>query len=137
MRILVADRYAAVRSAVTAYLRHRLELDTVREVEDDEDLLSQAEIFRPDVVLLDWGWPGPARAELVASLHALHGMPSVIVLGRRLEQLSEALAAGADYFTWKGDPPAKLLATMLLAMVDRGASLPCSAAPADNELSPS
>jgi len=121
MRILVADRNAAVRSAVTMYLQSTLELDTVWEAGDDEDLLAQAEVFCPDIVLLDWGLPGPAQAEWLASLHALHGTPSVIVLGSRLEQQQDALAAGGDYFVYKGDPPACLLATMRLAMADRGA----------------
>ena len=36
---------------------------------------------------------------------------------KRLQQ--DALAAGADYFACKGDPPARLLATMRLAMAER------------------
>jgi len=121
MRILVVDRNVAVRSAVTLYLQNMLELDTVRQAGDDEELLGQAEVFCPDIVLLDWGSPGAAPTELLASLQAFDPPPSIIVLGIRLEQRQDALAAGADDFACKGDLPARLLATVRLAMADRSA----------------
>jgi two-component system, NarL family, invasion response regulator UvrY len=122
MRILVADRNVAVRSAVTVYLQSMLELDTVREAGEGEDLLAQAELFRPDIVLLDWGWPGPARTKLLASLRAFDPRPSVIVLGSLLDQGPDALAAGADHFVCKGDSPRRLLAAVRLVEADRGAA---------------
>ncbi len=120
MRILVANRNAALRSAVTLYLQNMLELDTVCEAGDDEELLAQAEAFQPDIVLLDWELPGPTGAELLASLRAFDPRPSVIVLGSRLEQRPEALAAGADSFVYKGDPPRWLLTTVRFVAADRG-----------------
>jgi DNA-binding NarL/FixJ family response regulator len=121
MRVLVADRNAAVRLALMMYLQTTLELDAVCEAADDEELLAQAEVFRPDIVLLDWRLLGPVRAQGLASLHALRGTPCVVVLGSGPEQQQDALAAGGDYFVYKGDPLARLLATMRLAMADRGA----------------
>ena len=120
MRILVADRNAAVRSAVTMYLQNMLELDTVREMGDDQELLAQAEVFRPDIVLLDWGLSGPTWTESLASLHAIEPPPSVIILGSLLEQREDAIAAGADHFVCKGDPPRRLLATVRFIKADRG-----------------
>ena len=122
MRILVADRNAALRSAVAVYLQITLELDSVCEVGDDEELLTQAQVFRPDIVLLDWGYPGPARTELLASLRAFDPQPSVIVLGSFLEQRQDALAAGEGYFVCKGDPPKQLLATVRVVEADRSAA---------------
>ena len=122
MRILVADRNAAVRSAVTVYLQNTRELDTVCEAREDEELLAQAEAFRPDIVLLDWGLPCHAQTALLASLRDFDPRPSVIVLGSRPEQQQDALAAGADYFVYKGDPPRRLLATVHVAAADRGAA---------------
>ena len=120
MRILVADRNAALRSAVTAFLQITLELDTVCDAGDDEELLAQAEAFFPDIVLVDWGSPGPPQPELLAGLRALDSRPSVIVLGNRLEQRQDALKAGADYFVYIGDPPKCLLAALRSAEADRG-----------------
>jgi len=122
MRILVADRNAAVRSAVTMYLRNMLELDTVREADGDEELLAQAEDFRPDIVLLDWAAPGTVRTDWLAGLHALDPRPTVIVLGSLIEQRQDVLEAGADYFVCKGDPPRRLLATVRVVEADRGAA---------------
>ena len=121
MRLLIADRNAAVRSAAIVYLQNMLDLEGVGEAGDNGELLAQAEGFRADIVLLEWEFPGPARTELVANLHALDCKPSVIVLGSQLEEQQDALAAGADYFSCKGAPPARLLATMRLAMAEHGA----------------
>jgi DNA-binding NarL/FixJ family response regulator len=126
MRILIADRNAAVCSALTVYLQNMLELDTVCQAADEEELLAQAEAFCPDIVLVDWGVPGPDRTELLASLHALEGRPSLIVLASHFEQERDALAAGADYFACKADPPARLLAAVRLAIADCGAEDPLS-----------
>ncbi len=120
MRILVADRNAAVRSAVTMYLQSMLELDTVREADSDEELLAQVEVFRPDIVLLDWAAPGSVRIDWLEGLRAFDPRPTVIVLGSLLEQRQDALAAGADYFVCKGDPPRRLLATVRVVVADRG-----------------
>jgi DNA-binding response OmpR family regulator len=122
MRILVADRNAAVRSAVTWYLQNMLESDTVREAGDNEELLAQVEAFRPDIVLVDWGLPGCAQTESLASLCACDPRPSVIVLGSLLEQRQDALAAGADSFVCKGDPPRRLLASVRFVEADRGSA---------------
>lgn len=121
MRILVIDCNEAERSALTGYLQNMLRLDTVQQAGDDCEALAQAEVFRPDIVLLEWEFPGPTRAELLAKLHALDGKPSVVALGSHLEQRRDLFAAGADYFSCRGDPPARLLATMRRAMADRGA----------------
>jgi two-component system response regulator DesR len=121
MRILVADRNVAVRSAVTVYLQNAMDLDTVHEARDDEELLAQAEAFRPDILLLDWNLPGDARAQLLTSLRAFDPPPNVIALGCRPEQKPDALAEGADCFFYKGDPPRRLLATVRFVEADRAA----------------
>jgi DNA-binding NarL/FixJ family response regulator len=122
MRILVADGNPAVRSAVTAYLRSMRECDTVCEAEDAGDLISQAQVLRPDIVLLDWGSLHPACSNLLESLHAVATRPSVIVLATYLEHRQEALAAGADFFVCKGDPPRGLLAAVCQVEADRGSA---------------
>jgi two-component system response regulator AlgR len=122
VRILVADRNPTVRSAVAVYLRNMLECDTVREAEDAENLLAQAEALCPDIVLLDWGAPERTRIELLEGLRAFDPRPSVIFLSSCPEEQQHALAAGADYFVCKGDPPRNLLAAVRLAEADRGAA---------------
>ena len=112
VRILIGDRQPAVCSAVKTFLEKKLGLDVVGETYDSEELLVQIKATRPDVVLLDWELPGGPAAELLATVRALDVRPKVIVLGSDPAQQRAALAAGADYFTSKADPP-KRLATVI------------------------
>lgn len=109
MRILVAVRQATVRSAVKTFLWAQPDLDVVGEASDSRGLLSQIEITRPDVLLLDWGLPGRPAVELLAMLRTLDTRCQIIVLGNDSEQRQSVLAAGADYFVSQGEPPRRLL----------------------------
>lgn len=87
-------------------------MKVVAEVAEAEALLAQTRATRPDLVLLDWGLPGLGA---VGSLPALRlACPSliVIVISGRPEAGREALAAGADAFVSKVDPPEHLLAAL-------------------------
>lgn len=121
MRILIADRCAAVRSAVKALLQNELGLDVTGEACDSQELLAQIETKHPDVVLLEWELPGQSAAELLAILRALDPQKlKVIVLGSYPEQEQDALAAGADYFVGKSDRPKRLLTAVRIMQVEGG-----------------
>ena len=109
MRILIADNQSAVRSAVRLLLEKGLELDVVGEAADSDELLAQLESLRPDILLLDWDLPGWPTASLFDAFGELDRQPRVIVLGVKPESRQSALAAGADAFVSKGDPPRRLL----------------------------
>lgn len=109
MRILIADHQPAVRSAVRLLLRERLELDVVGEAADSEELLAQLERLRPDIILLDLALPAWSPANLYDAFRGLDHQPKVIVLGVQSEMGQAALAAGADAYVSKGDPPKRLL----------------------------
>jgi DNA-binding NarL/FixJ family response regulator len=81
----------------------------VRESADIGSLAIQVRDFRPDLVLLDWELPGRPAAALLFAFHGLDYRPSIMVLSTRSESETDALAAGADAFVWKGDPPQQLL----------------------------
>jgi DNA-binding NarL/FixJ family response regulator len=108
-RILLADNDARVRSA----LQHLLYLEpgqiVIHESADLESLASQIREFQPHLVLLDWELPGRPAAALLLAIHNLSYHPQVIVLSKRPESEKEALAAGADAFVSKSDPPERLL----------------------------
>jgi DNA-binding NarL/FixJ family response regulator len=109
VRILIADHQPAVRSAVKLLLEERLGLDVVGEAADSQELLSQLDHLRPDVILLDWDLPGWSAAGLSDALRGLGRQPRVIVLGAGPQSAQAALAAGADAFVSKYDPPRRLL----------------------------
>jgi DNA-binding NarL/FixJ family response regulator len=119
VRILIGDRQPAVRSAVKTFLEKKLGLDVVGEAYDSEELLAQIKATHPDVVLLDWELPGGPAAELLATVRALDVRLKVIVLGGDPGQRGAALAAGADYFISKADPP-KRLATVIHIIQQEG-----------------
>ncbi len=63
----------------------------------------------PDLLLLDWELPGMNGRDLLLQVRALCPHVKVIALSVTPEAREEALAAGADGFVSKGDPPDCLL----------------------------
>ncbi len=111
VRILVADNEARVRSALQALLKQEPGL-VVDECPDLESLVVQIKEFKPDLVLLDWGLRGRPATALLFAAHAPSFRPKTIVLSGRPESEQAALAAGADAFVSKADPPERLLSTL-------------------------
>ena len=112
MRILLADAQAKVRFALRVLLERQPEFEVVGEAASVEDLLARTGPSCPDVVLLDWSVAGPMAARLIPALR--HNCPGVgiIVLSGRPEARRAALAAGADAFVSKGNPPEHLMAAI-------------------------
>jgi DNA-binding NarL/FixJ family response regulator len=111
MRILLADHQSRVRFALRALLAQRPELRIVGEAVDAEDLLTQARVKCPDLILLDWGLQGLAAMDLLA-LRKVCPDVVVIVLSGRPEARQATLEAGADAFVSKTDSPERLLVTI-------------------------
>jgi len=127
MRVFLADDQAKVRSALRLLLEQEPGLSVVGEATEAEGLLVQVQRIQPDLVLLDWELPdlratdpstpstgsGTSSGQrLLSALHSPGCHLKVIVLSGHLEACEEALAAGADAFVSKGDPPERLLATL-------------------------
>jgi len=112
MRILLADEQTRVRLALQILLSQEPGVTVVGEAVEAADLLAQIRATRPDLVLLDWGLPGLATIGSLSALHTTCPNLSVIVLSGRPEARQMALAAGADEFISKIDPPEKLLAAI-------------------------
>jgi DNA-binding response OmpR family regulator len=108
-RILVADNDARVRFALRTLLQQEPGHILFEESDDIVTLGLQIRKFRPHLIFLDWdlaGWP--ATTWLFAS-DGLDYQPRIVVLSTRPETEDAALAAGADAFVCKGDPPERLL----------------------------
>jgi DNA-binding NarL/FixJ family response regulator len=112
MRILIADRRPRIRFALCVLLKRQKGLDLVGEAADARDFEAQIESARPDAVLLDWRLDGSATADLLAALRERYPRLYIAVLSGRPEEQHAALAAGADVFVSKIDPPNKLLAAI-------------------------
>lgn len=109
MRILLADGQPDVRFALRVLLERQPGLSIVGEVADVTDLLAQAEMAAPNLVLLSWELPGWAAKRSFIHLRRIRPDLSVIALSGRPEVRRAALDAGADAFVGKGEPPERLL----------------------------
>ena len=112
MRVLLADDQTKVRSALRLLLEQQPGLSVVGEAAEAEDLLAQVEATQPDLVLLDWELPGLRTDDRLSALRTLCPQLKVIALSGQPEARRAALAAGADAFVSKGDPPERLLAAV-------------------------
>ncbi|NIN96061.1 MAG: response regulator [Anaerolineae bacterium] len=109
MRIVVGDRDARVRSALRILLREESSVILVGESSDLPSLVAQVKELQPDLILLDWELSGRPAAALLLARAKLKYQPKVIVFSARSESEEEILAAGADAFVSKTDPPEALL----------------------------
>ena len=113
MRVFIADDQKMVRSALRLLLEQDLEVSVVGEAVEADGLLSQVRGACADLVLLDWELPGLQTADpLLPTLRTLCPHMSVIALSGRPEARRASLAAGADAFVSKVEPPDRLLAAV-------------------------
>jgi len=111
-RILIAERRPRIRFALHTLLKRQIQLQVVGEAANVEELERQIERVCPDAVLLSWRFDGLATADWLAALTSSRPGLHVIVLSGRPEVQRAALAAGADVFVSKIDPPDRLLAAI-------------------------
>ena len=111
MRIMVADHQSKVRFALRALLARRPGLEVVGEADTVEKLVAGVSATQPDLLLLHWRLDKD-MPNLLSTLKQACPELQVIVLSVRQEACQPALAAGAEAFVCKMDPPDKLLAAI-------------------------
>jgi DNA-binding NarL/FixJ family response regulator len=109
MRIVVADEQPKVRFALRVLLGSKDGCEVVGEIESADDLLALAEESYPDLILLGWELPGLNAVGTLGALREICPSATVIALSGWPEARKDALAAGADIFVSKADPPERLL----------------------------
>jgi DNA-binding NarL/FixJ family response regulator len=112
MRILLADDQPKVRLGLRLLLEQEQDMTLVAETGDSGSLLARVAESQPDLVLLDWSMGESTPAEQLAALRQACPQVAVIVLSAQPGAEDAALAAGADAFVSKADPPEKLLAAI-------------------------
>ena len=109
MRILIAEDQPKVRFALRVLLERQPGLSVIGEAVDATDLITQTKTTQPDLLLLGWELPDLAGGDSLGALRQVCPDLSVVVLSCRPEARRNALAAGADEFVSKADPPERLL----------------------------
>jgi DNA-binding NarL/FixJ family response regulator len=121
MKILLADSYQEVRTALRLVLEQQPDIYVVGEARDTIELFSQVTNECPDVVLLDIDLLGlqmsrrmtrSSLAELVEILRKLCPALRVIGLSSQPNAEKDCILAKADAFFCKSDPPDALLALL-------------------------
>jgi DNA-binding NarL/FixJ family response regulator len=112
LRILLADDDRHVRAAVRAFLSTTLPCDIVGEAADGREAVAQVARHRPDAVLLDLRMPALDGIQATRLIKARWPDTAIVVLSLYPGRREEALAAGADAFVSKGDPPTHLIAAL-------------------------
>ena len=101
-----------MRRALKELLQARRDIDVVAEAADTQELMEQAKVAKPDVVLLDSELLNGPQEDLVARLRQARCKAKVVVLGFAPDLKQAAQAAGSDAFVSKGDPPKAMLTTL-------------------------
>jgi CheY-like chemotaxis protein len=112
MRILVVNNQLRARQSMKALLGAWYPAAEVREAADGYEAVELAEKFQPDVILMDARMPKMSGLEAVRLIKARSYRIKIIVLSMYTDIKEEALAAGADAFISKSDPPEKIRDTM-------------------------
>lgn len=109
MRVVLADRRRKVRYALRVLLQEHGDVEVAGEVTDRGEMLAQIEVCRPDVLVVDWDLCALEAAALMRSARQVCPGTRVVVMCGRPGLRAAALAAGADAFVSKGDPPEALV----------------------------
>ena len=116
MHTVLVDDEPCVRSALKLLLEDHLGFSVVGELTEAASLPSLPDctgrLGTPDLVVMDWELPGLDHAACVAQLRAAGRQLKVVALSGQPDARAAALAAGADAFLYRGDPPDQLVETL-------------------------
>jgi two-component system, NarL family, invasion response regulator UvrY len=119
MKILLADPHPEVQSALHLVIDRLPEVTLVSETSSLAQLLAHCARACPDLILFDLDLVHPSRshsqsvASLISELRCLCPGARVVAMSSRFEGQQEALAAGANGFISKTDPPDTVLSGIL------------------------
>ncbi len=105
MRILIVDNQRRARQSMKALLRVWYPNGELYEAGDGCDAVQQVEKFQPDVILMDARMPKMSGLEAVRYIRGKTPSIKIIILSMYIDLKAESLAAGAEAFVSKSDPP--------------------------------
>jgi CheY-like chemotaxis protein len=109
LRILIVDDQKHARRSLKALLATRFQLVDTCEATNGMEAIGCVEECKPDIVLMDARMPDMDGIEATRIIKLKSAHTPVIVLSMYTEYQAAALAAGADAFISKGEPPERLL----------------------------
>ena len=118
LRILIVDDQAIDRSLLRILLEQRTEFEIVGEARDGEEAVVQAELYRPDVILMDVHLPRVNGVE--ATRRISRSLPNAAIVGISSQYSPHAynamIAAGAAAFVLKEDAVGAIYKTIQFSL---------------------
>jgi len=113
-RILCVDDSAAVADAVRCLIESQPDLQWVGHLQTADELVSEAERLRPDLVLLDLDLPGRPAFDALAALVRSESNTRVIILSGFMSDalVDRAFDAGAWGYVNKNDGPKAIISAI-------------------------
>ena len=115
LRILIVDDQRRARQSLKALLATKFQPIGVYEAVNGVEAIRCVEEHKPSIVLMDARMPELDGIEATRIIKTKSPQVQVIVLSMYAEYQADALAAGADAFISKGEPPEQLLAALTAA----------------------
>jgi len=111
IRILIVDDMPQVRRELCSLLQLSDEVEIVGEASDGREAINQAELLRPDVVIMDLEMPIVGGLDATSQIKQRKLAKRVVILSvhSEPEDLDRAMQAGADAFVQKGSPYSTLI----------------------------
>jgi DNA-binding NarL/FixJ family response regulator len=113
-RVLIADDHPIVLEGLRSLLASDNRFQIVGKATDGNEVISQAEAQRPDLVLLDISMPHVDGTEIIAQLKRQLPQARIVIhtVHASLQKLHECLSAGVEGYVVKGDEHASPLAAL-------------------------
>ena len=109
IKIAIADDHKIFRDGIKMPLSGKKDLKMLWEAEDGKDMMHKIAIKKPEVLLMDIRMPVMDGLQATRTIKARWPRIKVIILSMYGDYEAQALAAGADAFVNKGEPPTRLL----------------------------
>lgn len=111
IRVLVVDDHVVVRQGLRTFLEVQDDIEVVGEAGDGAAAVEQAEVLRPDVILLDLIMPGVDGIEVMRRLRDRGNPARVLVITSFTEpaKVVPAIRAGASGYLYKDVEPSGLV----------------------------
>jgi DNA-binding NarL/FixJ family response regulator len=109
IRVLVVDDQLRARQSLTALLATDPHVGEVQQAAGGSQALLVIEQMPPDLVLMDAQMPEMDGPEVTREIKRRWPHIKIFVLSMYVDYMADALAAGADAFISKGEPPDRLL----------------------------
>ena len=113
IRVLIVDDQPRARQSLRALLSTLPQVAEIEEAADGHEAVRRVQECQPDVVMMDVRMPDMDGLLATRRIKTSWSQVKIIVLTLYADYRAEALAAGADAFISKGEPPDKLLATLV------------------------